>query len=197
MDKVSTFIYAGTEIHFLLNPDDRNVMISATEMAKAFGKRIDVFLKTDHVESFILALESPFNANVSETNHSSEFPPYGGNSPALKRDEIIKTRGQLGTFFCRPLALKFAAWLDPHFEVWVYSTIDELVFGNYKKHWEAHAQQESAKLRMDELKNQMLISPTVENVHAYFEAERSLQEAKRRKTLAIRNQISLFNQDEA
>ena len=29
----------------------------------------------------------------------------------------------------RILALKFAAWLNPAFEVWVYSTIEQLLFG--------------------------------------------------------------------
>ena len=29
----------------------------------------------------------------------------------------------------RVLAIKFAAWLDPDFEVWIYSTIEELMFG--------------------------------------------------------------------
>ena len=31
----------------------------------------------------------------------------------------------------RSVALKFAAWLSPKFEVWVYKTIDEILFGEY------------------------------------------------------------------
>lgn len=30
----------------------------------------------------------------------------------------------------RILALKFAAWLDPEFELWVYQTIDDIIFGS-------------------------------------------------------------------
>jgi hypothetical protein len=37
----------------------------------------------------------------------------------------------------RILALKFAAWLDPYFEVWVYTTIDKIIFGNYREIKEA------------------------------------------------------------
>lgn len=33
----------------------------------------------------------------------------------------------------RILALKFAAWLDPAFEIWVYQRIDQIVFGDYEK----------------------------------------------------------------
>ena len=31
----------------------------------------------------------------------------------------------------RILALKFASWLNPDFEIWVYSTIDKILFGSY------------------------------------------------------------------
>ena len=31
----------------------------------------------------------------------------------------------------RILALKFAAWLNPELELWVYETIDEILFGEY------------------------------------------------------------------
>ena len=33
----------------------------------------------------------------------------------------------------RVLALKFAAWLNPAFELWVYATIDDILFGSYKE----------------------------------------------------------------
>ncbi|MCD8529327.1 MAG: KilA-N domain-containing protein, partial [Flavobacterium sp.] len=58
--------------------------------------------KADHVKEFIFVLE---------------FTPFGGNSTPLTRDEIIQTKGQNGTYFHKILALKFAAWLDPIFEV--------------------------------------------------------------------------------
>lgn len=51
------FIYQETEIHFLVNPMDKNVMVNATEMAKLFGKETRVFLKSDHAKAFIKAAE--------------------------------------------------------------------------------------------------------------------------------------------
>ena len=55
----------------------------------------------------------------------------------------------------RILALKFAAWLDPSFELWVYCTIDKLIHGDYialKK-----SLKESAKRRsmIDTLKGEL------------------------------------------
>src|SRR5690606_11592672 len=133
------------------------VMINATEMAKAFDKRIDVFLKADHTKNFIKELE----------NFYSLFPPNGGNKNDNAPDisgtlnvKIIETKKKLGTYMCEPLALKFAAWLEPKFELWIYQHIQETIFGNYKKHWEAHARQEMAKINMEAVKKEILSNPT-------------------------------------
>lgn len=98
----------------------------------------------------------------------------------------------MGIYFNKRLALKFAAWLSPEFEYWIYSTIDEIVFGNYQKHWEAHAQQEIAKVAMEDIKTEILHNPTPESVAKYFQYEREYKEAKNAKTRAIRNQLKLF-----
>jgi len=107
--------FEQNNITFLLSKDN-GMMINATEMAKVFGKRIDVFLKAEHVNEFISELE---------------LTPFGGSSTPLTRDEIIRNVNGVGTWMHRILALKFAAWLSPKFEVWVYSTIERLLFGKH------------------------------------------------------------------
>lgn len=72
LSTIKKFTYENSVIEFDLKND--NVMVNATEMAKAFGKRLDFFLKTDHVKEFINVLE---------------FTPYGGNSEPLLKEEII------------------------------------------------------------------------------------------------------------
>lgn len=175
--KTLEFIYQENEIHFLINPLDQNVMVNATEMAKLFNKRTDVYLKTQSTKEFIKELEL------------SERPPNGGRSTV----KIIDNRGHVGIYFDRRLALDFAAWLDVKFRVWVFSTIDEIIFGNYKKHWDAHAEQESARLIMESLKNEILETPTPEKVRAYFDHESKYNQSKKDKTRAIRNQLKLFD----
>jgi hypothetical protein len=174
--KALEFIYQDTQIHFLLG-NEKNVMVNATEMAKAFGKRVDVFLKTDHAKEFIKVLE---------------LTPYGGSSDVLKLDEILKTTNGVATYFHRILALKFAAWLDPKFELWIYSTIENILFGHYKEHWEAHIRQEDAKSRMETARKKLLLNANQEDVIAYFKAEAEFNSAKNEKSKAIRNQYSLF-----
>lgn len=169
--KTLEFIYQETEIHFLVNPMDKNVMVNATQMAKMFDRRTKDFLKTEHAKSFIeVAKRAPNGA------------------------QIINDRGRNGIYFNKRLALKFAAWLSPEFEYWVYSTIDEIVFGHYKKHWEAHAAQEAAKMKMEKLKKEILLNPTAESVAEYFTQEEQYKSAQKTKTAAIKNQLRLFNQ---
>ncbi len=175
--KTLEYIYQDTQIHFLVNPMEKNVMINATEMAKLFDKRIDHFIRSDHAKAFIKVLE---------------LTPYGGSSEPLTLDEIIRTRNGVDTYFNRILALKFAAWLDPNFELWVFTKIDEIIFGNYKKHWDAHTEQEAARVKMEDLKMQLLSAATTELAMEYFEAERDFKVAKIHKSNAIRSQLKLF-----
>lgn len=112
--KTLELFYQETEIYFLLG-NEGEVMINATEMAKIFKRRTKDFLKTDHAKSFIDVAERTLNGA-----HSDE--------------KLIDNRGHVGIYFCRPLALKFAAWLDPEFEFWIFNQIDNILFGNYKKH---------------------------------------------------------------
>ena len=50
-----------------------------------------------------------------------------------KEDDLVISRQKTGTWMHRVLALKFAAWLNPEFEVWVYCTIENLLFERYIK----------------------------------------------------------------
>lgn len=171
-------LYNEIDINFLINPNNSNIMINATQMAKAFNKRVDVFLKSDHAQNFI---------------HTLELTPFGGRSEPLKKDEILKTINGSVTWMHRVLALKFAAWLDIDFELWVYSTIDDILFGNYKKHWTAHATQEEAKLHLQDIKEKMLENPTQELILDYFRTEEIIKNTISEKRKAIQQQITLFN----
>jgi hypothetical protein len=174
--KAVEFLYQDTQIHFLLSQGD-NVMVNATEMAKAFGKRTDVFLKTESVKQFI-------NAVIQ--------PPNGGQLEIQNQSELISNRGRNGIYFNRMLAIKFAAWLDPVFEVWIYRTTDKILFGNYKIHWDAHIRQEDAKERMEISKKQLLLNANQDDAIAYFKAENDFKTAKSEKQKAISNQYRLF-----
>ena len=179
--KTLEFIYQENEIHFLVNPNDKNVMINATEMAKPFNKQIDNFTRLEGTQKFINALLKSEN---------SKFVPSDVREQLTEKDVIYGTNK--ATFMNRKLAIYFAFWLDVDFQIWIIDTIDEIIFGNYKKHWEAHAHQEHQKALMENIKNKMLLDPTPEMVAQYFEYEREHNFAKSEKSKAIRNQLKLF-----
>ena len=172
------FIYQDTEIHFALQ-NEGNVMVNATEMAKMFNRRTKDYLKTQSTKQYVKALERALNGAHSESKQT----PKGG--------QIIQDKGHVGIYFERRLALKFAAWLDVDFELWVFSTIDNILFGNYKKHWDAHQEQVKAEKIMEYLKPKLLVAPTPEMVLEYFEAVDAIKNAKSTKQKAIRKQYKI------
>lgn len=152
-------LYEGKEVEFDLLND--NVMVNATEMAKIFGRRLDLFLKTEPTKLFINALKnvstgvnSPKN-NIDLSQKSDEFTPIGVNSPTFNASNIIQARGQNGTWMHRVLAIKFAAWLDPNFEVWIYSTIDQIMFGELRNRKNLLNQYARLSFEISELEQQL------------------------------------------
>jgi len=109
------YIFNDTSITFIFNKEN-SVMINATEMAKVYGKQVNEFMSNEKTKEFVKeALKN-------------------GNSRFLgieKESDLFYSRQNVGTFMHRVLALKFAAWLNPAFELWVYSTIEKILFGKY------------------------------------------------------------------
>jgi len=155
---IKEMTFGGKTIEFDVNLVNGDAMVNATNMAKIFGKRVDVFLKTEHAKAFINVLE---------------LTPYGGRSEPLNRDEIVKTRNGVNTFFCRVLAIKFAAWLDPKFEVWVYSTIDELLFSYSRAQDKSIMRAVVVRNEMSRIMNK--VDRTVEDFERYLELDRTLK----------------------
>lgn len=116
MNQLSFTFDNNYEIHF--KNEGENLMVNATEMARPFEKKVENFTRMDSTKSFID--ECLKNANSRFLRIESEY-------------ELIRSVQKSGTWMHRVLALKFAAWLSPAFELWVYSTIDEILFGHYRE----------------------------------------------------------------
>lgn len=107
---IKKFDYEGKPISFEF--EDGNNMINATEMAKPFNKRVDNFLRLKGSKDYILLLELRY----SDVREREVLRVVQGGTPELQ-----------GTWMDEKLALKFAAWLSPAFELWVYDRIQELL----------------------------------------------------------------------
>jgi len=112
--KLQSFEYEGKRITFEFG--DGQKMVNATEMAKSFpSKKVAGFLRLKQTKEFIKVLNSRY-ADSHNGNDFKAFRVVRGGTPDLQ-----------GTWMDEKLALKFAAWLNPHFELWVYDRIHELL----------------------------------------------------------------------
>jgi len=132
--KSQTITYNDHAVEFLSSK--QNVMVNATEMAKIFDKRVENFIRNENTQTFIE--ECLKNAN-------SRF------LGVEKEEDLVSSKQKTGTYMHRILALKFAAWLDPAFELWVYTTIDSLLFGRHVKREQSFEKTLTLQRELDEL----------------------------------------------
>lgn len=175
--EVVHYIYNEKPVDFDPTNSD-NVMVNGTQMAKIFGKDVFQFTRIDDTKKFISACLKPQNCGLL----------------GIKTEEdLIISKQKSGTWMHRILALKFAAWLDPDFEVWVFETIDRIILGHYKEQKEAT----EAKLKAEkelEIKKQELIEKYPEFVD-FLALENKITDAEKRRLKAIRDSIKQLKLD--
>lgn len=116
MSEITKFEYEGQIISFEFV--DGNKMINATQMARPFkGKLVADFLRLKSTKDYIRLLEERYGNSHIAMNREALRVIKGGDA----------TEGLQGTWMDEKLALKFAAWLSPRFELWVYDRIQELL----------------------------------------------------------------------
>jgi len=176
--KAVEFIYQDTEIHFLLG-NEKNVMVNATEMAKAFDKKITHFLENDSTKKFI---------EVCLKSRNSDFL----NIKSV--DDLYSSKQKTGTYFHRILALKLASWLDPEFELWVYSKIEEVLFGKAKevgnKISEAELEKEKIKKLIKEARDSG--NETAIAILNSFDKLKEIEKEKKKSMTQFSNQYKMF-----
>ena len=180
------FIYNNQSIEFLQGGN--NVMVNATQMAKIFGKLTKDFLKNNDTQNFI-------NSCMRRAGRKE-------NSPFLNvktETDLVNTKQKSGTYMHRILALKFAAWLNPDFEVWVFSTIDKILYSHFQEIKDTTVE----KLKLEKEKEMMreeLLRKHPEDFYKFLELEGRLTKADRKRIRAIKAstkelKLSLFPED--
>ena len=173
--------FSNNPITFALSKDN-GMMINATEMALAFKKDLFQFTKREDTIAFIDACLKPANAGLLNI---------------VNKSDLIVSRQKAGTYMHRVLALKFAAWLDPEFELWVYSTIERLLFGKHVEREQSMERTIALQKEMSHIKYKEV--KTGEDFDRYLVIERLLNHEKAvRKSLtteSISEMKSLFDQN--
>ena len=118
MSQLTRFDYDGQQISFEFA--DGNKMINATEMARSFkGKAVADFLRLKNTKEYIGLLEERYgNSHIAPGEPREVLRVVKGGDAS---------EGLQGTWMDEKLALKFASWLSPRFELWVYDRIQELL----------------------------------------------------------------------
>lgn len=161
-------LFNGNQVSFNLEKE-HEMMVSATEMAKIFGKQVNEFMSNENTKKFI---------DECLKNGNSRFLGIENE------EDLFTSKQKTGTWMHRVLALKFAAWLDPAFELWVYSTIENLLFGRHVKREHSFERTISLQKEMEEL----LYKPDKSggDFERYLDIQRDLKrEVAVRKSLTI------------
>ena len=139
---------------------DGNKMINATQMAKPFGKRVSNFLQNKEIKEYISLLESRYWNSSIGSKRAVLRVVKGGNEKDAQ-----------GTWMDEKLALQFAAWLAPVFELWVYDRIEELLktgTTSIISHRDKNIFK-TLRLLVDEMENQSIEIDKVKNRLDYIE----------------------------
>jgi hypothetical protein len=157
------------------------VMVNATQMGNGFDRSPKDFLKTENTQLFIKEClkkeNSPFIFGFQEDNYPLEVA------------DVVHGGRKNGTWMHRILALKFAAWLDPAFELWVYITIDRILFDHYRRMEESLRRSANRQNKIEEIKKELSEIPEFLELQTLELEER--QEAYRRSK-ENRSQLDLF-----
>lgn len=105
------FNYNNTAITFS-DQQGQNVMVNATQMAKAFGKRPAKWLELPSTKEFLKEL-----GTIRKSDTDQLVVTINGGT----------TQQGKGTWMHEDVALEFARWLSPKFAIWCNDRIKELI----------------------------------------------------------------------
>lgn len=147
-------------VTFLLSKEN-SVMVNATEMAKIFDRKVEAFMRNEDTQNFIaecLKSENSRFINIS------------------KEEDLYRSTQKSGTFMHRVLALKFAAWLSPRFELWVYSTIEQILFGKHVEREQSFERTLKLQSELSELEDKA--DKSGEDFERYLQLQKELNREK-------------------
>lgn len=127
---IKTYDYEGTPISFHFEGNTK--LINLSQMAKKFKKQVNPFFRSKQTATYVDTLHKHLNISRSDNSRIESIRSFNAENLAKTYPELIKVikggEPQLqGTWAHEKIALKFAAWLSPAFELWVYDRIFELL----------------------------------------------------------------------
>jgi hypothetical protein len=189
------FAFDGQDVEFDLS--DAEVMINATEMATIFGKKPYEFIRLEQTQRFIAEMKSAFPAFKYGPAPYLKPTPEDENAADTSDGQLELVRTKRGrddsgaTWMHRLLALKFAAWLDARFEVWVYRTVEQVLFAHGQRLGEEMREKARLLDRREELREALQGNPQFQEHQA---VEYKLRQIGTRMARHNTSQLQLFRQ---
>jgi hypothetical protein len=171
------FIYKTQPVDFQPAGTD-NVMVNATQMAKIFNKQVIAFLRNDDTKNFISECLKSENSHFLNVKNE---------------EDLITSSQKSGTWMHRILALKFAAWLDPAFELWVYITIDRIINHYFREQRDAMIEKLTLKAKKEALKIELIAKHP--ELLEYFDLEDQEKSINARRAAIVREQMKQLQID--
>jgi len=95
----------------------------------------------------------------------------------------------------RSVALKFAAWLNPFFEVWVYKMIDQILFGEFVALKNKLKEAASRKARIETIRKELENDPsTDQRIKELFLLEETEKKEAKQRYVSMGKQIKDYKQ---
>jgi hypothetical protein len=189
--KTEVMIYEGNEIEFTLEKNEK-MMVNATEMAKPFDKQVSDFVRLDSTQAFIREYLKTGNSPFLEECLNSRKSENSRFLGVEIETDLIVSKQKSGTWMHHVLALKFAAWLSPAFEVWVYKTIHQLLFGMHVSRNESLERTIVLQKELETLR--FKFGKTVEDFERYIEVEKELKRERAYRRALTNELIGGFEQ---
>jgi len=164
--------YKENKITFVLGYNSV-VKVNANEMAKIFDKDFEEYIKLKSTQDFIKAYMQSLKGDDDD------------NIPMP--DDLLYSQRKSGTYISDDLAKKFAAWLNPVFEVWILKKIEELKFSHYNAHSKALNAQQQEIVKFEALQRQAVREQN-ELALSIIESHRKLETFRNDKGNALRKQ---------
>lgn len=168
-NSIQLFSYENQDIEFDLSNED--IIVNASEMAKIFDAKVNDFIRNEQTKRFITECLK---------NGNSRFISI------KKKEDLVTSRQRSGTWMHRILALKFAAWLSPAFELWVFSTIEDILFSKCRQHQKYINECAIKEARIKEIRAKYMHE---EDFREMLRLTTELRQASYRRNQELKNQV--------
>lgn len=175
-NSIVKYEYGEHEVEFVVSSE--LIEVNASQMLKVGRKRMSDYLDLKSTQDFTDELVKYLNRQLEGSE--SRYGNFGSNDSDLAADEglgdgdsrfqqsqftaddVIKIRRggrRQGTWMHRIQALHFAAWLDARFAVWVFVTIDKILFEQQRQQETQLSQAALKEIRRRELEAKFASNP--------------------------------------